>query len=258
MPRSRAPVAALPLRDKPKSGASVASALADSREAATRRWLLGLLRRALRLLAGAAASRLARRGPRLLVRRGPGASEDSTVQCRDSCEAGTRSAATLPPAAPTKAGARRPAIGDEQVGRAAGSAGPALAITRVRYRVAVDRGVPIRHRSEDVTRSLLGDAAADGLDGRLDAVVEVEFGEDAGDVVGDGVGAQRELAGDVLVALAAGQPRKIWSSRAVRAARIALAAPSLTAVTGCRVRGCGPAVSRRSGRRSPLLRRRSP
>src|SRR5689334_13277608 len=53
----------------------------------------------------------------------------------------------------------------------------------VRYRVAVDRGVLIGHRSEDVTRGWLGDAAAYGLDRCLDAVVKVEFGEDAGDVV---------------------------------------------------------------------------
>ena len=98
------------------------------------------------------------------------------------------------------------ACGDEQVGRAVGLAGSALAITRVRYRVAVDRGVPIGHRSEDVTRSWLGDAAAYGLDGCLDAVVKVEFGEDAGDVVVDGVGAERELVRDVVIASAAGEP----------------------------------------------------
>jgi hypothetical protein len=40
----------------------------------------------------------------------------------------------------------------------------------------------------------------------LDAVVEVEFGEDAGDVVVDGVGAEQELVRDVVVALAAGEP----------------------------------------------------
>jgi hypothetical protein len=39
----------------------------------------------------------------------------------------------------------------------------------------------------------------------LDAVLEVEFGEDAGDMVVDRVGAERELAGDVVVALAAGE-----------------------------------------------------
>src|SRR5437764_139269 len=50
-----------------------------------------------------------------------------------------------------------------------------------------------------------GDAAADGLDGCLDAVVEVELGEDAGDVVVDGVGAERELVRDLVIALAAGE-----------------------------------------------------
>ena len=51
-----------------------------------------------------------------------------------------------------------------------------------------------------------GDAAAYGLDGCLDAVVEVEFREDAGYVVVNGVGAERELVRDVVVALAAGEP----------------------------------------------------
>ena len=51
-----------------------------------------------------------------------------------------------------------------------------------------------------------GDAAAYGLDRCLDAVVKVEFGEDAGDVVVDGVGAERELVGDVVIASAAGEP----------------------------------------------------
>jgi hypothetical protein len=40
------------------------------------------------------------------------------------------------------------------------------------------------------------------LDGCLDAVLKVELGEDAGDVVGDGVGAERQLAGDLVIALA--------------------------------------------------------
>jgi hypothetical protein len=44
-----------------------------------------------------------------------------------------------------------------------------------------------------------------GLDGCLGAVVEVEFGEDAGDVVVDGVGAERQLAGDLVIVLAAGE-----------------------------------------------------
>ena len=52
----------------------------------------------------------------------------------------------------------------------------------------------------------LGDAAAYGLDGCLDAVVEVEFCEDAGDVVVDGVGAERELVRDVVIGSAAGEP----------------------------------------------------
>src|ERR1700693_801476 len=52
----------------------------------------------------------------------------------------------------------------------------------------------------------LGDPAAYGLDGGLDAVVEVEFREDAGDVVVDGVRAERELVRDVVIAPAAGEP----------------------------------------------------
>ena len=52
----------------------------------------------------------------------------------------------------------------------------------------------------------LGDAAAYSLDRCLDAVVKMEFGEDAGDVVVDGVGAERELVGDVVIASAAGEP----------------------------------------------------
>jgi len=51
-----------------------------------------------------------------------------------------------------------------------------------------------------------GDAAAYGLDGCLDAVVEVEFREDAGDVVVDGVGAERELVRDLAIGSAAGEP----------------------------------------------------
>ena len=50
-----------------------------------------------------------------------------------------------------------------------------------------------------------GDAAAYGLDGCLDAVVEVEFGEDAGDVVVDGIGAERELVRDVAIVLTTGE-----------------------------------------------------
>ena len=49
-----------------------------------------------------------------------------------------------------------------------------------------------------------GDAAAYGLDGCLDAVLEVEFREDAGDVVVDGVGAERELVRDLAIGSAAG------------------------------------------------------
>jgi hypothetical protein len=43
------------------------------------------------------------------------------------------------------------------------------------------------------------------LNGCLDAVLEVELGEDAGDVVGDGVRAERERARDLLVAVATGK-----------------------------------------------------
>jgi hypothetical protein len=74
-------------------------------------------------------------------------------------------------------------------------------VARVRYRVRVDRGVPTGHRGEDVSRSWLGDAAAYGLDGCLDAVFEVELGEDAGDVVGDGIRAEREVERDLAVAV---------------------------------------------------------
>jgi hypothetical protein len=56
-----------------------------------------------------------------------------------------------------------------------------------------------------VTRSWLGDATADGLGGCLDAVLEVEFGEDAGDMVGDGVGADGQVVRDLVVAVAAGE-----------------------------------------------------
>ena len=48
-----------------------------------------------------------------------------------------------------------------------------------------------------------GDAGADCLGGCLDAVVKVEFGEDAFDVVRDGLCAEREFASDLLIALAA-------------------------------------------------------
>ena len=51
----------------------------------------------------------------------------------------------------------------------------------------------------------LGDAAADGLDGCLDAVVEVKLGEDAGNVVVNGIDAERKLVRNVLIALAAGE-----------------------------------------------------
>jgi hypothetical protein len=44
------------------------------------------------------------------------------------------------------------------------------------------------------------------LDSRLDAIVEVELGKDAGDVVGDGVGADVEFVGDVVIAFAAREP----------------------------------------------------
>ena len=52
----------------------------------------------------------------------------------------------------------------------------------------------------------LGDTRSHGLDSRLDAIVEVELGEDAGDVVGDGVGAEVEFVGDLVIAFAAGEP----------------------------------------------------
>jgi hypothetical protein len=39
----------------------------------------------------------------------------------------------------------------------------------------------------------------------LDAVVKVELGENAGDVVSDGVCAQREVMRDVLIALTTGE-----------------------------------------------------
>ena len=57
-----------------------------------------------------------------------------------------------------------------------------------------------------VSRTRLGDAGAYCLVGCLDAVVEMELDEDAGDVVVDGVGAERELPCDVAVAFAAGEP----------------------------------------------------
>src|SRR5690348_18239699 len=51
----------------------------------------------------------------------------------------------------------------------------------------------------------LGDAAAYGVGGCLDAVLKVKLGEDAGDVVADGVRAQREVSRDLVIALAAGE-----------------------------------------------------
>jgi len=61
------------------------------------------------------------------------------------------------------------------------------------------------HRGEDVTRGWSGDAAAYRLDGCLDAVLEVELGEDAGDVVGDSVRADREVMRDLVVGVASGE-----------------------------------------------------
>src|SRR4051812_43724476 len=51
----------------------------------------------------------------------------------------------------------------------------------------------------------LRDAASYGLNRCLDAVLEVKLGEDPGDVVGDGVRAQREVSRDLVIALAAGE-----------------------------------------------------
>src|SRR5439155_7301400 len=68
---------------------------------------------------------------------------------------------------------------------------------------------PVRWRAANGelgrVRSFSGDAGAHCLYGCLDAVVEVELGQDAGDVVGDCVCAQRKLAPDLLIALAARQ-----------------------------------------------------
>src|SRR5688500_630617 len=58
---------------------------------------------------------------------------------------------------------------------------------------------------ERLDSSLLGDAASYGLNGCLDAVLEVKLGEDPGDVVRDRVRAQREISRDLVVAFAAGQ-----------------------------------------------------
>ncbi|HET9719819.1 MAG TPA: hypothetical protein VFP55_07065, partial [Solirubrobacteraceae bacterium] len=51
----------------------------------------------------------------------------------------------------------------------------------------------------------LGDAAADRMHGCLDAVVELELGENARDEVVNGVAAERELPRKLVVALAAGE-----------------------------------------------------
>jgi hypothetical protein len=64
-------------------------------------------------------------------------------------------------------------------------------------------------RSHSAARKLalasLGDTASYGVSGCLDAVLEVKLDEDAGDVVGHGVRAQRQVACDFVVAFAAGE-----------------------------------------------------
>src|SRR5215212_71810 len=59
--------------------------------------------------------------------------------------------------------------------------------------------------SQSLDSTSLGDAASYRLNGCLDSVLDVKLGEDAGDVVGDGVRAQREVSCDLVVALAAGE-----------------------------------------------------
>src|SRR3954447_14847820 len=86
---------------------------------------------------------------------------------------------------------------------AASDAGPAAAAPALRCardpaegsagacrRRALSAATERRARLDSIS---LGDAASYGLHGRLDTVLDVELGEDPGDVVGDGVRAQREV-----------------------------------------------------------------
>ena len=57
--------------------------------------------------------------------------------------------------------------------------------------------------------------------------MEVKLGQDARDVVGDRVRADRERASDVLIALAVGQPGEYLELTRGQAPRIASAASSL-------------------------------
>jgi hypothetical protein len=66
----------------------------------------------------------------------------------------------------------------------------------------------------------------------VDAVIEVELGQDAGDVVGDCVRAERALARDVLIALATGEAAEDLEFAFGQGAWIALAALSLVVVIG--------------------------
>jgi hypothetical protein len=70
------------------------------------------------------------------------------------------------------------------------------------------RVADVQFRSRLATSTLestsLGEAASYALNGCLDAVLEVKLGEYPGDVVGDGVRAQREVSRDLVVAIAAG------------------------------------------------------
>jgi hypothetical protein len=63
---------------------------------------------------------------------------------------------------------------------------PSAAASRLLARFPVDAGIA----STGWFRPALGDAASYGLNGCLDAVLDVKLGEDSGDVVGDGVRAQ--------------------------------------------------------------------
>jgi hypothetical protein len=58
---------------------------------------------------------------------------------------------------------------------------------------------------EETRSRRLGDATSYCLHGCLDAVVKVELGENAGDVVSDDVCAQREVVRDVVIALTTGE-----------------------------------------------------
>src|SRR5690606_30017969 len=63
----------------------------------------------------------------------------------------------------------------------------------------------VARRRVSVLRSVAGELVADGVGCGLGAVVRADLAVDVGDMALDGARADRELAGDLLVALAGGQ-----------------------------------------------------